>query len=344
MVDKNYCMSSFLSFRYIKDENKDFYEGMFHRNYEPVANRYRVVCNSAAALGEEMERTMAIKATKRSAVLLSGGMDSAIVASFMPRGSIAYTFESKAEGALNEVERAAQFAAQYGLIHKVVPIEWSDFDFYAPRLMKMKGAPIHSIEVQIYKAALMAKAEGVDCMFVGESADLIYGGMDKLLSKDWKYDEYKTRYAFVNPSDVLHDSVDMDAEFAPYRKGVDDIDFEKFLEKVFSIESSGSYYNAFRCADLEYFDPFAWTVMSDPLDLARVRSGESKYIVRELFAKRYPTIPVPNKIPMPRAVAIWLKDWAGPKRPEFKTFDVSKLTGDQKWLVYVLEKFLDLNE
>lgn len=31
-VDKNYCMSSYLAFRYIEDESKDFYKGMHHSN------------------------------------------------------------------------------------------------------------------------------------------------------------------------------------------------------------------------------------------------------------------------------------------------------------------------
>ena len=31
-VDKNYCMSSYMAFRYIEDDSKDFYEGMHHSN------------------------------------------------------------------------------------------------------------------------------------------------------------------------------------------------------------------------------------------------------------------------------------------------------------------------
>ena len=27
MIDKKYCMSSYMAFRYIEDDNKDFYEG-----------------------------------------------------------------------------------------------------------------------------------------------------------------------------------------------------------------------------------------------------------------------------------------------------------------------------
>lgn len=32
MVDKKYCMSSYMAFRYIEDDNKDFYDGFKHSN------------------------------------------------------------------------------------------------------------------------------------------------------------------------------------------------------------------------------------------------------------------------------------------------------------------------
>ena len=82
--------------------------------------------------------------------------------------------------------------------------------------------------------------------------------------------------------------------------------------------------------------------MAEPLDLNRIRNGEPKYLIKELFKKRYPHIPVPDKIPMPRAMDQWLKDWDGPTRKEFLPNCVKDLTGDQKWMVYCLEKYLDI--
>ena len=85
--------------------------------------------------------------------------------------------------------------------------------------------------------------------------------------------------------------------------------------------------------------------MADELDLHRVRNGEPKYLIRELMKKKYPEIPVPNKNPMPRPVDSYFKEWAGPRRPEFKKdLDMSKFTGNQKWQMYCLEKFLEMNE
>lgn len=61
------------------------------------------------------------------------------------------------------------------------------------------------------------------------------------------------------------------------------------------------------------------------------------------MTQRYPDIPVPNKIPMPRPVDIYFADWKGPGRPEFrKDIDMSKYSGNQKWQMYCLERFLNM--
>ena len=210
--------------------------------------------------------------------------------------------------------------------------------------MQGKHAPVHSIEPQILQAALQAKNDGVEMMFVGESSDLIFGGMDGLLAKDWTFDEFVERYIFTKPEEVLEESESMLYLFERYRKG-EMIDFLSFMDDVFSIESSSSYLNAFNVAGMPYYDPYAKLKMAEPLDLSRVRSGEPKYLIRELMAKKYPEISVPNKVPMPRPVDSYFKEWQGPKRPEFrKDIDMNKYTGNQKWQMYCLEAFLNMIE
>jgi glycerol-3-phosphate cytidylyltransferase len=60
---------------------------------------------------------------------------------------------------------------------------------------------------------------------------------------------------------------------------------------------------------------------------------------------KYPEIPVPEKIPMPRPVDTYFCDWEGPTRPEFRRdIDMSKYTGNQKWQMYCLEQFLNMYE
>ena len=48
---------------------------------------------------------------------------------------------------------------------------------------------------------------------------------------------------------------------------------------------------------------------------------------------------------MPRPVDEYFKHWKGPTRSEFrKDLDMSEFTGNQKWQMYCLEKFLEINE
>ena len=57
---------------------------------------------------------------------------------------------------------------------------------------------------------------------------------------------------------------------------------------------------------------------------------------------KYPNIPLPEKHPMPRPVDEYFKNWEGPKRKEFrKDIDISKYSGNQKWLLWCLEQFLN---
>lgn len=341
MVNKKYCMSSYLAFRYIERRDVDFFEGLKHDYVKTIPDNERILVKNADEIGKEIAICLEKYKGKKMGIMLSGGMDSAICASYLP-GAEAYTFRFL-DGAYQEEElkRAEYYAKYYGLNLHYVDINWDTVEKYLDDVMAAKGAPVHSIEPQILQAALQAKEDGVEIMVVGESSDLIFGGMDQLLSKDWTFEEFKNRYIFTKPEEVLNDPEDMTYLFERYRCG-DKIDFLKFMDDVFSIESSSSYYNAFGVAEMQYVDPYARLKMADELDLYRVRNGEPKYLIRELMAKRYPDIPVPNKVPMPRPVDSYFKNWDGPKRPEFKVnLDMSKFSGNQKWQMYCLERFLN---
>ena len=190
---------------------------------------------------------------------------------------------------------------------------------------------------------MQAKEDGVELVIVGESADLIFGGMDKLISPIWTFDAFVKRYTFLEPSLVLEKPVDQIELFEKYRIGDTAIDYMRFMDEVFSVESSGSYLNAFGAAWLPYYDPYARMVMTEPLDMQRVRNGEPKYLVRELYAMKYPELEIPFKIPMPRPVDAVFKEWTGPVRPEFrKDIPMGSLTGNQKWQLWCAEQFLNM--
>ena len=345
MTDKKYCMSSYMAFRYIEDHSKDFYAGIHHKNFVPVPDAERITVHTSDEIDNEMEKQFAKLRKYKLGVLLSGGMDSAICASYMP-GCDAYTFRFL-NGAFQceELKRAEYYAAYYGLTLHYVDISWETVKNHVYRVMKAKAAPVHSIEPQILQAALQAKNDGIEMMIVGESSDLIFGGMDQLLSKDWGFDDFMERYLFTKPEEVLTEPESMQYLFERYRRDGNRIDYLKFMDDVFSVESSGSYMNAFGAAGMPYYDPYARLKMGEALDLDRIRSGEPKYLIRELMEKKYPEIPVPNKLPMPRPVEEYFRNWSGPKRPEFKKgLDMRLYTGDQKWQMWCLEEFLNMNE
>lgn len=339
MVDKNFCMSSYLAFRYIEHDDMDFFAGLHHRNIEPAKDKVKV--SSTDDIDAAIEQSFANLRGRRLGLMLSGGMDSAILASYMS-GADAYTFRFL-DGTIysDELKRAELYAKTYGLRLHYVDINWQTIEPHIDKVMRNKCAPVHSIEPQLVLAAEQAKADGVDRMIVGESSDLLFGGMDKLLSRDWDFDDFVKRYTFTDPAEVLENPVDVSYLFERYRKG-NKIDFLQFMDDVFSIESSSSYLNAFETAQIDYRDPYANLEMAEPLDLQRVRNGEPKYLIRELFKIKYPDLPVPDKVPMPRPVDFYFVDYQ-PTRPEFKkNLDMKKFTGNQKWQIYCLERFLNL--
>ena len=246
MVDKIYCMSSYLAFRYIAEREKDFYEGMKHELIKPVPDEERILVNTADEIDEEIKKQMGQFKYRKKGILLSGGMDSAIVASYLSRCD-AYTFRFlDGEYQRDELKRAEYYAKYYDLNLHYVDISWNTVTSYLDSIMELKAAPVHSIEPQIVQAALQAKNDGIEIMFIGESSDLIFGGMDGLLAKDWKFDEFVDRYMFMKPEDVLVDAQDMSYLFERYRKG-EKIDFLRFMDDVFSIESV--LFSSFFCND-----------------------------------------------------------------------------------------------
>ena len=345
MVDKNYCMSSFLALRYVEKPGVSFTDTMPYRRPElKEGEKYRV--RTAADVGEAIQKQLEPLKRKygKIGLLLSGGMDSSILASYLP-GCEAYTFRFLG-GAFQaeELRRAEGFAARNGMKLHYVDISWESVEQSIEPVMRSKGGPVHSIEPQLYYAAMQAKRDGVELLVFGDGADYVFGGMDQLLSKDWTFDAYMARSIYVEPAKVLKEPVSMRYLFERYRQG-EKIDFMRFYDVVVTEESYGSYENAFFAAGIEAFDPYEAMERAEPLDLKRIRSGDTKYLIRELFRIRYPELPVPEKLPMPRPVDAYFRDWTGPVRPEFRSdIDMSRYTGNQKWLIWCLEYFLNFME
>ncbi len=342
MVDKDFCMNSYLMFRYVYDKNKSFDADHHPRAVDTDFPRTPIKTGDEliSALKAKVE---AATADGTAALALSGGIDSAILAKFMPAGSIAYTFRCVVPGkqVTDESERARAIADACNLEHRIIDITWDEQRNFADILMKHKGAPIHSIEAQIYKAALQVKADGFTKFIFGEIADTVYGGLDGLLSKHWSVGDFIERYSYVMPYKVLREPMILMEPFLEIAvEGV--IDPHIFLNRWFFPESLGSYYHACEFAGVKFIAPYSETFLAEPIDYNKIRNGRSKYVVREAFEKLYPNVEQPKKTPMPRPMNEWMDDWSGPTRAEFIPHCTDGMKGDQKWMVYCLERFLDL--
>ena len=344
MIDKNKCMSHYLAFRFIKDENINFFEGLKHEIFKSRDEKEVIPVSTIGEMDKIYEEKIKeFYIPNKTAVLLSGGIDSAILASYLPKGTKAYTFKCIADGAIDETAQAKKYCDAYGLDHEIIEMNWSDFEELTPEILKADGVPFHSIEVQLLKAAKHAKSQGIKRFIIGNAADYIFGGMDKLLSKTWSFEEFVERYNSVSPSKALKNPIPVLNVYEKFLTTENQIDLMNFIKDIMIPESYTSYMHAFKIANIEYLDPYTFTKMAQPLDLNRVRNGEPKYMVRELFAKRYPHLEIPTKIPMPRATNQWLKNYKT-TRPEFIEGCTDGMTGDQKWLCWCLEQFLNMHD
>jgi len=348
MTDKIYAMSSFLQFRAVWGKVR-FSDGIgIPRKVDLGTKDSLINIQTSEELLEHLKSYMVEKtADGKAALALSSGIDSVILAKLMPKGSVAYTFKCVVPGrtVTDESIRAREIAEMNGLEHRIIEVFWEDYagaDSLSKPLMRHKNAPIHSIEVQIFKAALQAKRDGFERLIFAEGADMKFGGMDSLLSKDFTLGEFVERYSFVMPYKALKEyRLLMDPFFECMYDGY--MDVHQFLQNIFAWVSINSYINPCEVANIEFASPFV-DLEHNPIDIARIRAGESKYVVRGVYNQLYPDVPAVPKIPMPRPVNEWFEHWQGPSRPEFWPNCHVNMSGDQKYYIWILEQFLNMIE
>jgi asparagine synthetase B (glutamine-hydrolysing) len=336
-----FCVSSCLAFRYVAKEEIPWKEGLI-----PAFPKTTKKDQKGVATADEIIDVFSnqLKNYENTGILLSAGIDSAILASFLPKGTKAYTVKFMADGAIDESPGASVFAKRMALEHKVIEVTWDDYLCSMDFLMKRKKSPLHAIEVALYKTAMVARQDGINKLIVGNGADSTFGGMDKLLSKDWTFEEFIKRYTFVEPSSVLKNYEDIHEIYLPYKKE-NGINVPAFLKTVHGLGIVQAFNNAIEAAGCSIAAPYESLFLNAPLDIARIRNNESKYILRKVFQKRFPDSTLPDKIPFARPMEQWLANWDGPKRKEFlDQIAIKNFSGDQKWIVFCLERFMDLFE
>ncbi len=334
------AMSHYLGLRHLPSADLNWVSGVAPTPVTPTQGRIKVT--GSDDIVDALESI--VRAESGLGLLLSGGIDSAILAALVPPNTPCFTIVFDAPGALDESVAAAAYAARWGHPHTVVRVRWHDYVAGVVALFTAKNSPLHAIEVPLHLAAREAKRHGVKRLLVGNGADSNFGGMDKLLSVDWSFEDFMARYLFADPATLLVDPVDLTHVFEPYRAG-DGVDVARFLHEVHGPGISAAFDNAISVAGLCVSSPYEQLILDAPLDLERIRAGEPKYLLQEAFRLLYDTDEVPPKVPFARPMDIWLRGWDGPKnRPEF-AFDASvalrDASGEARWLTWCLAAFCE---
>ncbi len=334
------ALSTFLAFRWLVDprlawtsEIRPSWPEAASRRRFRVADTHDIEITLRAVCGS-LERN--------TGLLLSAGMDSAILAALMPQHTIAFTVEFDAPGARSEAPDASLIARKLGLRHEVVRVTWSDYERWTVPVARHKQAPLHPVEVGLFLAARAARDTGLTRLVVGNGADSNFGGLDKLLSRNWTVRSFAQRYCFVDPARVLVSPTDVMDVFERFDRGDGSMDVPAFLREVHGPGITQAFQNALSAAGIEMIEPYEMLELEGGLDLHRIRHGESKYLLRSLFRHLF-GFDAPDKLPFIRPMDTWMSVWDGPHRPELRP-DTGPLTGEQRWLVWCLERFLDALE
>lgn len=340
-IDDAYCSSAYLALRWVPRPNCRWSNARTPVFPELPCGRRHTVLTADDVLRELGRIVEESCSRQKVGLLLSGGIDSAVLAALAPRGTPTFTIHFDSATVTDESPRAASYAALAGHPHHVVTVNWKDYEASLPELMRSKGAPLHAVEVGLFRAAERAAAQGIEALITGNGADSTFGGLDQLLGRDWTFDAFVERYTFLRPAVALREPVDVSSAFEPYRRGAG-FDVQGFLKTVHGDGVTQAFTSAIACGGCGMVAPYEDLLLGTPLDLGRIRAGESKYILRQVFQRLYPSLPLPQKIAFARPMEAWMSDWAGPSRHEFRAdIDVRGMTGEQRWLVFCLDRFLE---
>jgi asparagine synthase (glutamine-hydrolysing) len=131
---------------------------------------------------------------KRVAALVSGGVDSCLIAKLVSdmsemRGIEVTTYTAGLEGA-TDIEYAERFAQELGLKHKVRRLSQDDIESYIPRVAAaVEERDFVQIEagIGVYAAVEMASQDGFKIIFSGQGPDELWGGYSwypQVIAKD----------------------------------------------------------------------------------------------------------------------------------------------------------------
>jgi asparagine synthetase B (glutamine-hydrolysing) len=331
-------LSSYLIFRYLVTPEMEWRKNL--KPKFPVEGGKKLIpVKTSNEIFETLQKI--VKPSAESTLFLSGGIDSAILASFFPKRSKVYSIKFDAPNAIDETIMAKVYAEFLDLDLEIMTVTWEDYRKLLHELMAYKKSPLHPVEIALYKTAQKAKADGFNEIYVGNGADSTFGGLNKLLSTNWKLRDFIDRYTFLKPEQVLNEFVNLDFIYERYH--INNVfNTQLFLKEIHGLGIIQSFNSSIEAAGCRTKAPYEDLVLEGALDLERIRNGDTKYLLRKVFEDIFRNIDTPAKIAFARPMDSWLADWKGPKRNEFKqNIDINNFCGEEKWLLYCLEKFLN---
>ena len=84
-INKDFCLSSYIAFRYIWKDGMDFYKGFKHDLYKAIPESEKIPVVTSEDIDREIQKQVDALYEKYDniGILLSGGMDSANVAAYL---------------------------------------------------------------------------------------------------------------------------------------------------------------------------------------------------------------------------------------------------------------------
>lgn len=280
----------------------------------------------------------------KTGILLSGGVDSALVASYCPPGTLAFTISYPELREVDEVEQAKKYAQRFGLRLIEVPVTFQDVLDLQDDLMLFKKEPLSAIEIAIHKMCLRALDFGLEKLLTGAGADTNFGGLTRIMSREWTKEDFIKGYSFCDPRLVLKPPQNPNLEFFDkYERRDGTYDAIGFMGQQFGKATSKYFCSASRSAGIKLLAPFELMDRRFELNVEDMKNGHEKRVLRDLFAERSGIPSVPRKYPLPRPLEVWKNHFGPIINEEFYPDAYERCPkNEQRWLVYTLDHWLYL--
>jgi len=343
-LDKS--IDEFLAFQHLYS-NIGWTEGIHNRKYDEYSEcpRNIKVNNGKEAVIELTKfKNKLLNYNKKIGILISSGIDSATIAKMLPENSYAF-YATYVE---REKDPEIDIVKKYCKINKlnliIVDVSWKDYNDNIDYLMSVKKNPIHPCEIPVYMCCKKAKEMNINVLLSGWGADTHFGGMDKLISKDWKLYDFKKRYEYCPR--IKEDNEFLDNSYKKFINKNNIINTQEFLTYNYHIMTIKSFFYLPELFGLLHLPLWGYIGLNHELNIKRVRNGEPKYVILEAFKILYKNdnINITNKIPFTIPTDIYMKEHFNDIKYHNKLkkyIDNNKnLSAQQLWMVYILNRFL----